>query len=779
MKRLLSILLTTALLATSITPMTFGITGLDGVSDIDAPYGANYFADNVITSYGTTTYEKTGDAEDTGINDLSLGGTTDSAVYFGFEEMFDAVSIDVSSSISNGSYIAEYWDGSNWSTLVGENSDEIENGNTGSLYLEWSRPSDWDANTMDVDIDEDGNANPYTTDSLYFARLRVTSDYNGDAYLSQVGITAYNLVLDVESELGDSLADDAEYYFLDENGEAEIYNEKVEDGNAYFALDAGTGMIYTYDVSLEGFVTIQGNETIAKDSIAKEVELEYAYVITLEDEDEDYISSADVTIDENDCEYGGEGEYFCAVPVSDTDGNLEAEKSGYEDLDEELNSVRDDEHDSQVTETFEMEDENGNNNGDDIDLVVDRLYLDDDNELVLELANEGYDDVDDDIRVYTYLYVDGDFEWSTSERNESSSSYLNAGEDKVFYTGVELDDGDEYDVEVIVDYTDAVDETDEDNNEYEEEFDLDGNNGGNDDADLTVKDIYSDEDGDIIFILANIGDEDVDSGDRVYTKVYVDGDQEWSGSTTRSSSNYLNENEATTYNVGDLDLDFGDTYEIEVCVDTTDTVDEERENNNCKEEDIRVGYDRENGGHGCPFQDMYTINWAKDAVCELYSEGIVNGRDSNSYEPAENVTRAEFLKMLLLGADYGVYPVDSADDYWDVSEGDWFYTYVTYATNRGFVDGYDDGSFRPNDPINRAEAVVMMMNVAYEELWSFDQRDIPFWDVDRDDWYAYAVVIAYEEDVVEGYWDDSFRPNDNLNRAEAAVLTLRAMVELF
>ena len=234
-------------------------------------------------------------------------------------------------------------------------------------------------------------------------------------------------------------------------------------------------------------------------------------------------------------------------------------------------------------------------------------------------------------------------------------------------------------------------------------------------------------------------------------------------------------------------MDYGDRYTIKVCVDYTDEIDEEEEDNNCRTEEIRVGYednnrgndDRRGGIDGCPFQDLYRVSWAAEAICELFDEGIVNGRDRGSFEPQENVTRAEFLKMILLGGDYSVYSISGSDDYSDVDSGDWYYPYVTYATKRGFVSGYDDGTFRPNDPINRAEAVVILMRTAYETLWSFTQLDIPFWDVDREDWYAYAVVLAHEENIVEGYWDRSFRPEENLNRAEAAIMTLRAMNELF
>lgn len=890
-------MLVTLLAALNSAPAAFAIVDSSG-SDIDAPYSANYFADTVITDVADDiSHENTSDAEDTRIDDINLGNKTNDAIYFGFDEQFDAVSIDFGSSVSGGSYILEYWDGSDWSTLVSETSENLDNDSgLGALYIEWDRPSDWDTTTVDIDEDESGSSS--TSDSLYFSRLRITSDYNDVSDISQIGLTVYNLVLDVEDELGNNMNEDVEYEVLYDGSDADIYAEEVTEDGIYIALDADSGSTYTYVVSYEGFVTTETASTVDESQDTVSVEMDYAYLVILEDEDGDDVENATVTVDDNDCVYDDHGEYYCAVPLEDDEGYVEAEKNGFDDLSDYFDDVREDDTDGQEIQTFEM-DEDGNSSddkpdlvvenidkdGDDIeftiqnesdedittnstiytrlyidgdrewymttsdtddsdyyngndeerftardvledlddgtyeieicvdktdvvneesesnncttknitidnddddedlpDLVVDDIYLRSDDEIVIKLQNEGDEDVDEDERVYTHMYVDGDLKWSSSTKNTSTSSYLNAGKTQTFYTGYELDDDDEYEVEVIVDYYDTVDEESESNNDRTEDFDIDDN--GSDGPDLKVTDIWTDDDGDIYFEVENIGDEDVDSNVSVKTKLYVDDDLEWSKTVTRTSSNFLSEDEDSTYNVGDLDLDYGDTYEIEVCTDTSDNVDEERESNNCRTERIKVGYEDyydDDDNDSChAFYDINRISWATDAICELYDEDIVNGKNAHYFEPEQATTRAEFLKMLLLAGDYDPYSISSGDHYKDVNPSDWFYKYVTYATKRGFVDGYDDNTFRPNDPINRAEAVVMLMRIAYEDdYWSYDSDDIPFWDVSRTDWYAYAVVKAYEDDVIEGNWDHSFRGGDPLSRAAAAVIVVRAMNEYF
>ena len=1114
MKRFLSVLLTAILLTANIVPLSFGVTTSDG-DDIDAPYGANYFADSVIVEYANatiSTFEKTSDAEDSS-EDLTLGMDSDDAIYFGFEENFDGVSMKFSEISRDGSYIVEYWNGSSWGTLLSEDEDDLGNStSTGTLHLDWKRPTNWSKTTLDIDFNENGSSD--TSDSLYFARLRLTSDYDSNAHISQMGLTVYNLNLEVEDEIGNELSDTT----YDTDG-TEILSQSSSNIHN-LALDADDGETISYEITKDGYVAEDGTVTVNEGYTTEEVEMEFAYILSVEDEDGNPISNADIEVGNyDDCEEIDDGDYACAAPLG-TDDSVIITADGYEELEDGLNSVRDNHDDAQVTQTFVMEEEDVVIEETDLpDLVVDDVWLDDDLEIVLSLENNGDADVEEDVHVYTYLYVDGTLKWTSSTENTSSSSYLNAGEDQTFYTGIELEEGDEYEVQVVVDKTDSVEEEDEDNNEWEDTFDLDDdviiasedpdlvvNNLWKDNDDIefilqnesdedidedeviytilyidgdaewamntteedyyeaegtetyTAEDILEDldegtyeieicvdttdtvdeedednncrtenvnidrsdnakvpdlvvdnlwaDDEDIEFVLQNEGDEDIDEDERIYTKLYIDGDLEWAMNTTDEA--YYEAGESETYtaedvledlddgtyeieicvdttdtvteddednncrtedvridedddddnevdlvvdnlwsegnniefilqNEGDEDIDEdeliytklyidGDlewtmytvnddyyeadgsetyiandvledldegTYEIEICVDTTDTVDEESESNNCREEDvrvdeedddeeidlvvdniwadgddieftlqnegdedidddeeirtklyidgdyewsmesedeeffegeerqtftaedvledldrgdtyqikvcvdtsdtvdeddednncrtevIRVGYDEEEHIACGVFYDLYDARWAINAICELYEENIIEGRETHYYEPTEDITRAEFLKIALLAADYDVYSIDSADDYSDISEEDWFYKYVTFATKRGFVEGYDDGTFRPNEPINRAEAVVILMRVACEDVWHYTTKDIPFWDVERSEWYTYAVVLAYEEDIIEGYHDRSFRPEDNLTRAEAAAMAYRAMKEIF
>ncbi len=178
-----------------------------------------------------------------------------------------------------------------------------------------------------------------------------------------------------------------------------------------------------------------------------------------------------------------------------------------------------------------------------------------------------------------------------------------------------------------------------------------------------------------------------------------------------------------------------------------------------------------------PFVDV-DGHWAEEEICFLYSEGIVSGYSERNYKPNNQVTRAEFLKIVLLNLSYNVYAVQSAS-FTDVTVGDWYFSYVTFARSKGFVNGYNDGSFHPNDPITRAEAVTMVMQISGIIDYPLTGFESEFSDVSDDDWFGDAVAAATDYGIVRGYGDNTFRPYNYLTRAEAAVIAVSIWEQLY
>ena len=105
---------------------------------------------------------------------------------------------------------------------------------------------------------------------------------------------------------------------------------------------------------------------------------------------------------------------------------------------------------------------------------------------------------------------------------------------------------------------------------------------------------------------------------------------------------------------------------------------------------------------GSTFEDVETGHWFYKEVETLYNIGIVDGIDEHKFSPDEPVTRAEFAVMAarFAGLDY-----KGGNIFDDVPNGHWAYSYINAAANAGWIEGYPDGSFRPDEPISRAEVV--------------------------------------------------------------------------
>ena len=108
-----------------------------------------------------------------------------------------------------------------------------------------------------------------------------------------------------------------------------------------------------------------------------------------------------------------------------------------------------------------------------------------------------------------------------------------------------------------------------------------------------------------------------------------------------------------------------------------------------------------------PFHDVEEGMWFNTAVSTMAAMGVVSGYPDGSFHPDANITRAEFAAMSSKfdanGNDYGV----SFDDIYE----HWAQKAINIAANNGWVLGYEDGTFKPNQLITRAEAMTMFNRV--------------------------------------------------------------------
>lgn len=166
-------------------------------------------------------------------------------------------------------------------------------------------------------------------------------------------------------------------------------------------------------------------------------------------------------------------------------------------------------------------------------------------------------------------------------------------------------------------------------------------------------------------------------------------------------------------------------------------------------------------------------NWAYTQITDLMEKGIVAGYEDKTFKPDNNVARAEF--MVMINKAFG-YSQAKEIGYTDVKAGDWFYNDVAIASAAGYIAGYDDGSMQPNNPVTREQAAVILAKVLALDTSAY--KLLPFTDTDTiGAWSLNSVSALFDAKMISGYLDGTFKPTNPINRAEAAVLIGKALAD--
>lgn len=168
-----------------------------------------------------------------------------------------------------------------------------------------------------------------------------------------------------------------------------------------------------------------------------------------------------------------------------------------------------------------------------------------------------------------------------------------------------------------------------------------------------------------------------------------------------------------------------------------------------------------------PFADLPSTHWAKDSILALYSKGIINGMDEDTFAPDEYVTRAQFVTMLQKA--FNLEPKFPLSPFDDVKQGDWYYTAVIAAYDNAIATGYG-GMFNPNNLVTRQDMATFAYRAALHSGQSFSLGNVTNFD-DHASISAYATEAVYSmrsKGIINGMTQSTFEPLGNATRAQAA-----------
>lgn len=178
------------------------------------------------------------------------------------------------------------------------------------------------------------------------------------------------------------------------------------------------------------------------------------------------------------------------------------------------------------------------------------------------------------------------------------------------------------------------------------------------------------------------------------------------------------------------------------------------------------------------FPDVPEVFWARPYIKALAERGVLSGYEDGTFRPNQVVTRAEFAAQLQKAFDQKV--VVPGQKYKDISEQFWASSAIQETTRSGFLRGYPGNAFRPAQKMSKVEALVSLTNgLGLTAKETPSQVLKTYQDAKTIPKYATNIIaVATEYGLVVNYPNRQIlNPNKPLTRAEAAALTYQGMVQ--
>lgn len=168
------------------------------------------------------------------------------------------------------------------------------------------------------------------------------------------------------------------------------------------------------------------------------------------------------------------------------------------------------------------------------------------------------------------------------------------------------------------------------------------------------------------------------------------------------------------------------------------------------------------------FQDIKG-HWAEENIKQLVNDEVINGYLDGTFRPNNQITRAEFVAILMKALDLK----NTSSKVFEDTINHWAKAYIDIAATHKIVTGYNEKEFAPDEPITREQLAVMI----YKAIKLNQVNDkIAFEDNEKiSQWAKKAVKALKEAEIISGYEDQTFKPKNNASRAEAVTIIMKAL----
>lgn len=176
------------------------------------------------------------------------------------------------------------------------------------------------------------------------------------------------------------------------------------------------------------------------------------------------------------------------------------------------------------------------------------------------------------------------------------------------------------------------------------------------------------------------------------------------------------------------------------------------------------------------FSDVPETHEHYAAVQWMESRQVIEGYEDGTFRPEQTIARAEALKIILLASAIAVSTSQANSDsetslFTDIQTTDWFYPYVSKAVELKLIQGYADGSFKPEQSINLAETLKIISLAMRIDVTTPSKSPYP--DMSSDAWFAPYVEYAKKDHFILAHHDESLHPDYTMTRGELIELMYR------
>lgn len=168
------------------------------------------------------------------------------------------------------------------------------------------------------------------------------------------------------------------------------------------------------------------------------------------------------------------------------------------------------------------------------------------------------------------------------------------------------------------------------------------------------------------------------------------------------------------------------------------------------------------------FSDVPSSHPHHEAIMGLKEKGIIGGYEDGSFKPDQVVNRVEALKIILLGSMIDVPDANGTGNFKDTQADGWYAKYILKALILSIIEGYSDGTFKPEQTVNLVENLKMLLVANKIDIGSIQVPTDPYADTPKTEWYAKYIQYAKDHNLIDADPNDKVFPAQGMTRAKLA-----------